>query len=143
MDSFSRFFALVTLAVLFLSVSYAEISTTFSVEERNSVNAKAITSLSSPSSLRDAFFATGVLDASKSAYTCNCASIGKLLAKTTSTIDIYYGISSSNACKCGLEASKDAKSAVTKQLKVCGQLFWRLYNYFESIFSNNNYFFLQ
>jgi hypothetical protein len=33
-----------------------------------------------------------------------------------------------------LEASKGAKSAVKKQLKVCWQLFWRLYSYFEPTF---------
>lgn len=131
MDSSSRYFVLVTLIGFFLSVSYAEISTIFSVEERNAVNLKAIASLSRPVSLKDAFFATGVLDASKTAYTCNCPSIGKLLSGKTSSIDIYYGIASSNACKCGLEASKDAKAAVAKQLKVCDKLSRKLYIEFQ------------
>jgi hypothetical protein len=120
MESLRGYYLTVVLLGFFLSVGYAEISTIFSVEEVSGIKAKALSSLSRPGSLHDAFYSVQILEATKVAqYSCDCASIKRLINGKTSNIDTYYGISSSNACKCGVEASSDAKAAVVSGLKVC------------------------
>ena len=66
----------------------------------------------------EAYFATKVLDTTKSTgFSCNCALLGSLFKGASSNLEIYYGVATSKACGCGLEASSEAKLAVFEGLK--------------------------
>lgn len=116
MNSSKQFFLVLIFLFSLLSVDNAEILSTFSVDEIKKI---AVTSISHPNSLHDAFYATKILESVKvSEYECDCAAIGNLFKSATSSFDIYYGISSSKSCECGLELSTDAKATLLKASKV-------------------------
>ena len=101
-----------------ITCSKSQLSSHVSSSEIIDVKSSATATLNKPPSLVEAFFATKVLDPTKSTgFTCNCALLGSLFKGASSNLEIYYGVATSKACGCGLEASAEAKLAVFEGLK--------------------------
>jgi hypothetical protein len=106
--------------VSFCVISFcgAQISTFFSSSDLQAVQNKALTALQSPDTAKHAYFATQILESTQFKYTCNCQALATVLERSSTSHDVFYGLSSSQSCGCGGNANKDAESKIFADLKV-------------------------
>lgn len=103
-----------------ITITSSQLSGYVAPSEIMNIKSAALSTVSNPPSLREAFYATKVLEATKvsGSIVCNCATMGSLFKTAQSSLDIYYGMAAGKTCGCGLEASSEAKLAVFENLKV-------------------------
>ncbi len=103
-----------------ITITSSQLSGYVAPSEIMNMKSAALSTLSNPPSLGEAFFATKVLETTKvsGSIVCNCATMGSLFKTARSSLDVYYGVAAGKTCGCGLEASADAKLAVFEDLKV-------------------------
>jgi hypothetical protein len=108
-------------AICFLfwsSICEAQLANFFSSEDIADIGKKSLAALKSPKSAKDAYFATRILSASNTKYTCDCKTLASYLKGKPSSYDIFYGVSSSQSCGCDSPISNSFQNAILTDLKV-------------------------
>ena len=102
-----------------MTFSHAQISEIISIQEIGNYKSLALTALSHPKTLSDTFYATQILKSVKaSGFSCNCASIAKMISQATSNLVVYYGVMTSESCGCTAGVSEAIKTSAMSGLKV-------------------------
>ena len=112
---------LLLIAVIgFLACTNAQISSSVLATELESTTSAAKAILKSPSSLRDAYYASQLLKSLDSkGISCNCGTLTAMVAGVKAPLDVFFGLSAGDVCGCsGISAPKGAEDAIKENLQV-------------------------
>ena len=97
----------------------AQISSHYSSVDTNALFAKSKDIIANSKSLKDIFHATNFLKTSgQDIVSCQCSVLQELLSKANTGYDVYYGLSSSSACKCDVPTSSDLNAIARNSAQV-------------------------